>query len=65
MSRQTQSLLEAFDHLSAEEKRTFAQEVFRRSLPFDSGPMSDQEISTASTGLFEFLDQEDADSTAR
>jgi hypothetical protein len=30
MSNETQVLLEAFEHLPAEEKRTFTQEVLRR-----------------------------------
>jgi hypothetical protein len=65
MSQETQSLLEASEHLSAAEKRAFTQEVLRRSLPFDSGPLADEEISAASAALFEFLDREDADSAAR
>lgn len=65
MSRETQALLEAFEHLPAEEKRAFTDEVLRRSLPFDSGPLEDQEIGAASTALLESLDQEDADPTAR
>lgn len=65
MSRETQALLEAFEHLPAEERRAFTDEVLRRSLPFDSGPLEDQEIGAASTALLESLDQEDADPTAR
>jgi hypothetical protein len=42
MSRETQALLEAFDDLPAEEKRAFTEEVLRRSLPFDSGPLADE-----------------------
>lgn len=48
MSRELQALLEAFDHLPAEEKHAFAEEVLRRSLPFDSGTLSDEEIGSAS-----------------
>jgi hypothetical protein len=54
MSRETQALLEAFEHLPAEEKRAFADEVLRRSLPFDSGPLSDEEIGAASAALWEW-----------
>jgi hypothetical protein len=57
MSGEAQALLQAFDHLPAEEKRLFAQEVLRRSLPFDSGALSDDEIGAASSQLFESLDQ--------
>jgi len=66
MSRETQALLEAFDHLPAEEKRAFAQEVLRRSLPFDSGQLSDEEIGAASDALWQSLDdEEDGDAAAR
>jgi hypothetical protein len=37
----------------------------RRSLPFDSGPLADEEIGAASSGLFESLDQEDGNPAAR
>jgi len=65
MSRETQTLLEAFEQLPAEEKRVFTDEVLRRSLPFDSGPLADEEIGAASNALFQSLDEEDADPAAR
>ena len=65
MSPETSALLEAFETLSANEKRAFTEEVLRRSLPFDSGPLSDTEIGAASDALFESLDQEDAGARAR
>jgi hypothetical protein len=65
MSRDTQALLEAFDQLPAEEKRAFTEELLRRSLPFDSGPLDDGEIGAASAALFESLEEKDADSQAR
>ncbi|HYW46837.1 MAG TPA: hypothetical protein VE959_28480 [Bryobacteraceae bacterium] len=65
MSRESQTLLEAFEHLPAEEKRAFTDEVLRRSLPFDSGSIKDEEIGAASSALFELLDKEDVDSAAR
>lgn len=55
MSRDTQALLEAFENLPAEEKRAFTEELLRRWLPFDSGPLEDEEIGAASTALFESL----------
>jgi hypothetical protein len=58
MSRELQALLEAFDHLPAEEKRAFTEEVLRRSLPFDSGPLADEEIGNASDALWQSLDRE-------
>lgn len=48
MSRDTEALLDALERLSVEEMRAFTQEVLRRSLPFDSGPLDDEEIGTAS-----------------
>lgn len=65
MSRETQTLLEAFEHLPAEEKRTFTQEVLRRSLPFDSGPLADEDVGSASAALFRSLDEDDAGSATR
>jgi len=65
MSRETRALLEAFDHLPAEEKRAFAAEVLRRSLPFDSDPLADEEIGAASAALWQSLDKEDDDASAR
>ncbi len=56
MSRDTQALLEGFEHLPAEEKRTLTQEVLRRSLPFDSGPLTDEEIGLASASLLSSLE---------
>ena len=52
VSRDTEALRDAFEHLPVEEKRTFTQEVLRRSLPFDSGPLEGEEIGAASSGLF-------------
>ena len=60
MSRDTQALLEAFEHLPAVEKRAFTEELLRRSLPFDFGPLENEEISAASSALFESLEEEDA-----
>jgi hypothetical protein len=65
MTRETEALLEAFERLPAQEKRAFAEEVVRRSLPFDSGPLADEEIGAASAVLFASLEEEDADPTAR
>lgn len=58
MTQKTKMLLEAFELLSTEEKQVFVQEILRRSLPFDSGPISDEEIASASSRLIEFLGTE-------
>ena len=66
MSRETQALLDAFDHLPAEEKRAFTEAVLRRSLPFDSGPLADEEIGAASAALWHSLDNDEGgDAPAR
>jgi hypothetical protein len=58
MSRDAQTLLEAYEQLPANEKRAFTEEVLRRSLPFDSGALADEEIGAASAALFESLENE-------
>lgn len=65
MSGETQALLEAFEHLPAKEKRLFTEEVLRRSLPFDSGPLADEEIGAASAALFDSLEEKDAGPSTR
>jgi hypothetical protein len=59
------ALLDAFEALPVIEKRAFTEEVLRRSLPFDSGPLGDDEIGAASDALFDVLDQEDAGTRTR
>lgn len=59
MSRQTSQLLDAFDALPDEDKRTFAAEFFRRAIPFDSGPLNDEETAHAADSLFALLDAEE------
>ena len=58
MSKATE-LLEAFERLPAEEKRRFAAEVLRRSLPLDSGELSDEEIAYAADQMSAALDGEE------
>lgn len=65
MSRQTSQLLDAFKALPAEEKRLFTAEFFRRVLPFDSGPLDDEETAHAADALFAALDSEDDDAGSR
>lgn len=65
MSMHAVKLLEAFEALPLDDKQSFAVEVLRRTreLPFDSGPISDEEIGQAGRSLFAFLDQEENAST--
>jgi hypothetical protein len=65
MSRETQALLDAFERLPAEEKRAFTDEVLRRSLPFDSGPLADEDFAAVSDALWQSLDEKGGDAPAR
>jgi hypothetical protein len=65
MSRQASQLLEQFDALPDEEKRTFTAEFLRRAIPFDSGPLDDEETAHAADELFESLDAEENDTRSR
>ena len=61
MSKHATELLEAFEALPPGDKQAFAVEVLRRTreLPFDSGPIADEEIGEVGRSLFAFLDQEE------
>jgi hypothetical protein len=61
MSQETVDLLEAFDALPIDDKQAFAVEILRRTgnLPFDSGPLMDEEIGEPGRALFRYLDQEE------
>jgi hypothetical protein len=67
MSKQAAELLEAFEALPPGDKQAFAVEVLRRTreLPFDSGPITEEEIGEAGRSLFAFLDREENASTPR
>ncbi len=49
------------------EKQAFAVEVLRRTreVPFDSGPLTDEQIGENGRALFAFFDQEENDSEAQ
>jgi hypothetical protein len=61
MSEQTVQLLDAFEALPSDDKQAFAVEIMRRTreLPFDSGPITDEEIGEAGKAIFAILDQEE------
>ncbi len=61
MSKRAVELLEAFEALQPDDKQAFAVEVLRRTreLPFDSGPLPDEEVGAAGRSLFAFLDQQE------
>jgi hypothetical protein len=58
MSTQTAQLLEAFESLAEDEKRVFTAEFLRRAIPFDSGPLDDEETAFAADQLLSELDSE-------
>jgi len=55
----TAQILEAFEALSEVEKRVFTVEFLRRSVPFDSGPLDDEETAQAADELFAISDAEE------
>jgi hypothetical protein len=59
MNKETVALLEAFEALPEEEKRTFTAEFLRRAIPFDSGPLDDSETAHAADELLAALDSEE------
>ncbi len=65
MSRRTAQLLDAFEALPEEEKRIFAAEVLRRAIPFDSGPLDDEETAQAADDLFASIDIDEDDTGSR
>jgi hypothetical protein len=67
VSKQAADLLEAFEALPPGDKQAFAVEVLRRTrqFPFDSGPITDEEIGEAGLSLFAYLDREENASTPR
>ena len=67
MSKQAGELLEAFDALPVGDKQAFAVEILRRTrdLPFESGPITDEEIGEAGKALFGLLDYEENASQTR
>ena len=65
MSKQTAQLLEAFEALPEEEKRVFTVEFLRRAVPFDSGPLDDDETAIATDQLFVQLEAEENDAATR
>lgn len=65
MSKETAQLLEAFQALPESEKRVFTAEFWRLALPYDSGPIEDEEIGQSGRALFLMLDQEEHDAGTR
>ena len=65
MGSQTTELLNAFEALPDEEKRAFTAELLRRAIPFESGPLDDEETAHAGDQLFALLDAEEQEAGQR
>jgi hypothetical protein len=65
MSAKTSQLLDEFEALPGEEKRALTVEFFRRAMPFESGPLEDEETARARDQLFAVLDAEENDASTR
>jgi hypothetical protein len=65
MSNKTAELLEAFEALPDPEKRVFTVEFLRRSVPFDSGALDDEETFRAADELFSQMASEEHDAGSR
>ena len=65
MSTQTEESFEAFEALPVDQKRIFTVEFLRRPVPFDSGPLDDEETAHAADALFAMLDGEENDTFTR
>jgi hypothetical protein len=65
MSTPTNDLLEAYEALAAQDKRAFTAEFLKRVIPFDSGPLDDEETAHAADQLFALLETEENDARAR
>ena len=63
--KSTTQLLEAFEALPEKEKRSFTVEFLRRVVPFDSGPLDDEETTRAADELFAFLEAEEDEAKTR
>jgi hypothetical protein len=61
----TSQLLEDYEALPEEEKRIFTAEFLRRAIPFDFGPLEDEETARATDQLFAMLDAEENDASSR
>ena len=65
MSRETVELLKAFEALPEDEKRIFTAEFLRRAVPYDSGPLDDQETAHAADELLMQLEAEENEPGSR
>ena len=65
MSEKTVAMLETFEALPPEEKLDFANAIFRRLPPVDSGPLSDGLVAAAGDQIARMLEEEEHDAQTR
>lgn len=67
MGKQAIEILDAFEALTPEDKQVVAVEVLRRTrdLPFDSGPLTDEEIGETGRAMFALLDRDEDETRSR
>jgi hypothetical protein len=65
MSTQMNELLDAYEALAPPEKRAFTAEFLKRVIPFDSGPLDDEETAHATDQILAALEAEENDTSAR
>ncbi len=67
MSSHAAEVLKEFEALSPADKQSVAVEILRRTrdLPFDSGPIADEEIDEAGRSMFALLDQQEENAAAK
>jgi hypothetical protein len=59
MSGQAAQLLDAFEALEDDDKRSFTAAFLKRVIPFDSGDLDDSELGHAADSVMTLLDAED------
>lgn len=65
MSAVAEKVIAAFESLPEDEKQAVVKEILRRLPPFDSGPLSDEDVALAGDQLAASLEQEENASPAR
>lgn len=65
MSDATANLLTAFEALPSEERHAFLNEALRLVMPYDSGPLDDEEFASVGDEIMAALDAEEDAPPAR
>ena len=60
MTVSVQRLLESFEQLPEDDKRTVVLEILRRAIPFDLPDLSEEELVQSAEELFLTLDREES-----